>query len=129
MSLKRHEDVRLTPYQDDKGIWTIGIGHNMNYPITMEAAEKILKDDLQNVLECYENLPDSVTGGLSTARRDVILEMIFQLGCRGFRGFKKMLKAMEYKDNKEAYEQMVDSQWYRRYTTRANELAEKFRRG
>jgi GH24 family phage-related lysozyme (muramidase) len=128
-SIENHEGCRLEPYQDDKGNWTVGIGHNMKYPITREAAIHILKDDLKIAYECYDNLPQNITGALSPNRKDVFIEMIFQMGCEGFRSFKNMLKAAEYKDHETVYNELLDSQWARRYSTRADKLASKYRRG
>ena len=51
--IKRWEGIRLTSYQDEAGLWTIGIGHRtrVNYPysITSLEAEALLEEDLKKV--------------------------------------------------------------------------------
>ncbi len=51
--IKQFEGLRLQPYRDVAGFWTIGYGHKLNHApdpnwtITEEEAETILKADLQ----------------------------------------------------------------------------------
>ncbi len=46
--LKRDEGVKLRMYKDQLGIWTIGVGHNLEaHGISQAVAEAILKEDIE----------------------------------------------------------------------------------
>jgi lysozyme len=53
--IKYFEGLRLTSYQDEAGIWTIGYGHTGNVQaglvITQEAAETLLVTDIQHTVD------------------------------------------------------------------------------
>ena len=66
---------------------------------------------------------------LCPARQAVIENMIFNLGLTRFRGFKKMIKAIEDYDYLEAAKQMLDSKWSRQVGNRSIELAEMMSSG
>ena len=45
--IKRHERLRLEPYRDSLGNWTVGYGHRLLTSITGVRAELLLTDDLE----------------------------------------------------------------------------------
>lgn len=128
-SLELSERCVLTPYQDNLGNWTVGIGHLMSNPITRNAALHILVDDIKIAEDGFDRLPQNATTGLSPNRRDVIIEMIFQLGITRFMKFHKMISALGYKDHEKVYDEMLDSLWAKQTPGRAQRLAEKYRKG
>ena len=67
--------------------------------------------------------------GLSDARKDVIVNMAFNLGGTGVRKFKKMWAAIEEGDFDTASAEMLDSQWARTVGNRAVKLAEQMKQG
>jgi lysozyme len=51
--------------------------------------------------------------GLGAVRQRAILDMRFQLGPAGFRGFRKMLAALAVRDYRTAAREALDSKWAR----------------
>lgn len=107
--LKRNESLRRTMYFDSEGIPTIGWGHNLYQPISEKACEVIFTDDLGDAIKGFFSLPINVRSHLSLARREVLVEMIFQLGIERFLRFEKMLKALSIKDYGKAADEILDS--------------------
>ena len=120
--LKRDEGVELKAYQDTVGIWTIGIGRNLqDVGVSMEEAEFLLASDidvavseLQRTFDWFEDLSD--------ARQRVCINMCFNLGLTRLLGFKKFLAAMEAGDWKTAGVEMLDSKWARQVGVRSTRL-------
>lgn len=67
--------------------------------------------------------------GLNKVRREILLNMAFNMGLKTFRGFPKFWKAIKAKDWQEAAAQMLDSKWARQVGYRAKELAEAMESG
>jgi len=124
--LKKHEGFRSKPYLDINGYSTIGYGFNLDAGINQEFAEKILVIQVCNI---ENRLRDKYKWfkHLSSARRDVIINMVFNLGEVGFGQFKKMIKAIEDKDNVLVVNEMLDSKWAHQVKLRAWELADIWR--
>ena len=123
--LKRDEGVELKAYQDTEGIWTIGIGRNLqDVGVSMDEAEYMLANDidvavgeLQRTFDWFE--------GLSDARQRVCINMCFNLGLTRLLGFKKFLAAMAAGDWETAGVEMLDSKWARSDSPhRAKELSD-----
>lgn len=85
--IKKHEGVRLEPYQDVAGLWTIGIGHLIKpgeefTSISEEEAEDILRKDLEKAEKCVIN---GVKTPLSQSEFDALVSFVFNVGCQAFR--------------------------------------------
>ena len=121
--LKKHEGLRLTVYECTAGKKTIGYGRNLeDRGITEAEAEAMLDSDIQlteqslvSNFEFYKDLDD--------VRKAVLIDLAFNLGMTGLKGFKKMLKALKEGDYSEAAIQLLDSRYARQVTNRAMELA------
>lgn len=127
--LKKHEGFQESPYRDDKGYWTIGYGHfmgNGGCRISPFIADAILVEDLHKARFEYFALG---WDHLSPTREDVVIELIFWHGFRGFLKFKKCIAAIERSDWETAADEMMDSQSGRRYATRMKTLADIMRHG
>jgi lysozyme len=127
--IKRHEGLSLKPYVDSRGFCTIGYGHKIE-SITEEQAEDLLKGDLGKAwAEVLNQAPRSIWNKLNQARREVLVEMAFQLGGRGLMSFKKMFRALMEDNYELAAEEMLDSLWYKQTPKRAIELAKIMKTG
>ena len=127
--IKRHEGLELVAYPDAGG-WAIGYGHNLKYPVPKEAVEIIFEDDFANkAVKGFYSLPMEIRNGLSDARREVLIEMIFQLGLNGVLNFKRMCKALIAKDYEAAAVEIMDSDAGRKYPKRFQEYADAMRQG
>jgi len=128
--IRRHEGLRLEPYVDTTGNWTIGVGHKIpeveasNYPdgCTLEDAMNWLEADIQKATAQVTNaLPWIVN--LSEIRKEVLIEMAFQLGLHGLLGFHTMLSACSAGDFELAAKNMISSLWHKQTPARCEELA------
>lgn len=122
--LIEHEGLRLKPYRCSAGKLTIGIGRNLDdRGITEKEAMLLLRND---ILECVKDLRTIFPRfeRIAETRRNVLIDMRFNLGPKRFRGFKKMIAAVKARDFEEAARQMADSQWYWQVGDRAKTLIE-----
>jgi len=123
--IKRHEGCRLFPYRDTEGHLTIGYGHNLEEGISQKTAEFILIEDVNNAIKDFElRIPEKVKRNLTPEGKEVLIEMIFQMGINKVLGFKKTLEAIAEKDTERVYKEMLDSRWAIQCPSRAKELAE-----
>jgi len=129
VQLKRHEGLRLKSYQDSVGVWTAGYGRNLQaMKITQKEADKWLNDDIAVVAHLLEyRFP--IINKLSENRKLALLNMAFNLGIKGLSKFKKMWKAIERGNYKEASKQMKKSKWHNQVGIRAVELELMMREG
>ena len=119
--LKRHEGLRLDMYYCTAGVPTIGYGHNLLTLISEEAAEQMLQDDINIVLN---ELNDSVSWwtDLPEKAQIVIANMCFNIGLPRLMQFKKFWAALEDRDYERAAAEMEDSKWFHQVKGRAKEL-------
>ena len=125
-SVKKHEGYRNKVYLDTLGKRTVGVGHlcvedfwEDDKEYSEEMLMNILKDDLKNAIEGAERLlKDCLI--LDSLAKEIIIEMVFQLGETGVSKFKNMLKALkEGPDYQTAAIEMLDSKWAKQTPNRA----------
>lgn len=120
--LKIDEGFDGFPYVDTTGHHTIGYGHNLDRPISKEAAEFILKDDLAEVLrDIDQHKPWWVE--LPTAAQRVIANMAYNLGWPRFKEFVKFWVALEHRQYKLSAAEIRNSLYARQVGARAERLA------
>jgi|SRR6185295_18131892 len=126
--LIRQEGLRLKPYVDAVGKWTVGVGRNITDRGIREAeAYFMLDNDIAEAAAEAIKLPAFHL--LDPVRQDVLINMIFNMGLPRVQGFKKMLAALEKNDWQEAAAEMRDSKWAMQVGNRAIELAAMIRSG
>lgn len=104
------EGVRLRLYQDTKGLWTIGVGHNIQANgISPAVAELMLAEDIAANVAFLAQY--AWWTHLSDPRRLAILDMSF-MGAEKLLHFVLMIAALVKGDFVEAKAQVVNSQWY-----------------
>lgn len=123
-----HEGCKLNPYYCSAGYLTVGIGRNLETnPLSKEekrvcgdymkgisrnAAYFLLKNDIDRAeAECRNNIP--FWNELDNERQYALLDMCFQMGIKGLKGFKKMLSAMGVGYWKTASDECLDSDYAR----------------
>lgn len=119
--IKAHEGFRAEMYRCPGGYWTIGYGHYLGRGqciISPQVADLLLEEDIHRAT--FQFL--SLGWNLGQVRNDVIIEMIFWHGFRGFLKFKKMIAAVEKEDWSKAAEEMMNSNSGRNYRARMTEL-------
>lgn len=148
--ITRHEGKRNRPYCDKCGInahfeprgWscgcpegggeagnlTIGIGHNLSgRPLSDRAMAQILDDDYEEALRDLVGF--AWFKGLNDARRAALLDLRFNVGATRFRGFERMIAALENGNFVAAAIEMFDSKWARQVGERAQDDSNLLRTG
>jgi lysozyme len=104
--LSIHEGYRRFPYKDTKGILTIGIGFNLDeVGLSEEESKVILKmrtDKIGKELNKY-----SWYSGLNEVRKDVICNMVYNMGIGRVLKFKGMIRSIILKDFEMASKEML----------------------
>jgi GH24 family phage-related lysozyme (muramidase) len=139
--LRREENLRLDPYRDSEGYWTIGYGHLIDsrkggflpswvrpaFPITAQEADELLKRD---VLEHLEDLHDLIdTSKFGAVREAVFGSMIFQMGATNLKSFVNTLRAARVGDWLVVASGIRNSEWYRQTPRRAERMAKAIESG
>lgn len=81
--IKQFEGLRLTPYRDLAGFWTVGWGHKLPdvpatlAPITEQQAENDLDND---VMATFQAMCSLVTVRLTQGQVDALTSFVFNLG-------------------------------------------------
>ena len=124
-SVKKHEGYRNKVYLDTLGKRTVGVGHlcvEDFWEDNKEYEEKflmtILEHDLQTAIKGAERLLKDCPV-LDDLAKEIIIEMVFQLGETGVSKFKNMLKALKVPDYQTAAIEMLDSKWAKQTPERA----------
>ena len=133
-SVKEHEGYRNKVYLDSLGKRTVGVGHLCvedfwvgDREYSEDMLMNILKYDLKNAIEGAERLLKDCRI-LDSLAREIVIEMVFQLGETGVSKFKNMLKALkEGPDYKTAAIEMLDSRWAKQTPNRAKKMSDSMR--
>jgi lysozyme len=132
--LKIDEGIIYEVYKDHLGYLTCGVGHlivqgdeeygkPVGTSVTKERVEELfIADCLVTMQECdalfgeenFKSFPDEV--------REILINMMFNLGRTRLSKFKKMIAALNEKDWVTAASEGRDSLWYRQVTNRAERL-------
>ena len=124
-------------YNDHLGYATFGIGHlvtesdpeqgqSLGTAVSPDRVAEAFESDIQSVLrDCnilysdFHNLPEEA--------QQVIANMMFNLGRPRLSKFAGMKRGVDARDWNAAADEMVDSNWYRQVTNRADRLVERIR--
>tara|TARA_B110000240_G_C13182663_1_gene318441 strand:+ start:105 stop:548 length:444 start_codon:yes stop_codon:yes gene_type:complete len=124
-------------YNDHLGYPTFGIGHlvkesdpeqgqSLGTTVSSERVAEAFESDIQSVLrDCdilysdFDDLPEEA--------QQVIANMMFNLGRPRLSKFAGMKRGVDARDWNQAADEMVDSNWYRQVTNRADRLVERIR--
>lgn len=131
--ITRHEGKVNMPYKDTKGIWTVGIG--TRFPIDDEEMQWLFEHRLHKFVKAAIKIfPDLWSFG--DARAFAIIDMIYNLGVAGFRGFKNMISAIHDRDWERAAREAEDlddgaqpDDWYQTVGERGKEIVKMLRTG
>ena len=120
--LELHEGRKRFPYVDTVGKTSAGVGRNLtDKGLLDDEIDLMLENDIR---ECVTDLQQYAWfGGLNDVRQRVLLDMRFNLGAKGFRGFKRMLGAVADGDFHKAAHAMRTSLWFQQVKTRGERLA------
>ena len=130
-SVKEHEGFRSKVYLDTLGKRTVGYGHlcvedhwEDDKEYEWGYLEEILHNDLREAIAGADELIEQHNcKDLEGAAKEVIVEMIFQLGKTGVSKFKKMWEALSEYNYIGASFEMLDSKWANQTPNRAKKMA------
>lgn len=119
-------------YKDHLGYPTFGIGHlvlesdpeygqDVGTPVSEERTIECFEQDVQSVLSDCKKLHDGWDGYPQEVKQ-VIANMMFNMGLTRLSKFKKHNAALQSGDWKEAAVEGRDSLWYKQVTNRAERL-------
>ena len=85
---EQFEGFRLTAYQDQVGVWTIGYGHtgpdvSPGRMITIAQAQALLAQDISSAAACVNT---GVAVKLTQQEFDALVDFVFNLGAGAFKG-------------------------------------------
>ena len=128
--IKKHEGFLAKVYLDSLGKATIGYGHLLTEEddfvegviYDKDILEALFEKDFNKAVQGAEELLNGYDVAL--VAKEVIIEMVFQLGKTGVSKFKKMFDALKNNDYSRAAAEMLNSAWYRQTPSRCEELSE-----
>lgn len=129
--LAKHEGFSAKVYKDSEGFDTIGFGHKVkpgedwSKGITKEEAMLLLQQDAAEAIGYARTLP--YWEQLNAMQKNVIAEMIFNLGFNGFKKFKKTNQLLEQGKFEEASKEMLKSKWAKQVKGRALTLSKQLK--
>ena len=135
--LRRHEGEvknsagRHIVYDCPAGHATIGIGRNVSESglgLSDIEVEFMLEED---IARCAEELGREFNwfSGLDEARRDAMIDLVFNMGLTRLNGFKKALAAMADANYDLAAAEFMDSKWASQVKDRAIEICAMIKTG
>jgi len=132
--IKAHEGFVAKVYLDSLGKATIGYGHLLTEEddfvegviYDKDILEELFDKDFNKAVQGAEELlEDYIVAPLA---KEVIIEMVFQLGKTGVSKFKNMFAALKEYDYTRAAAEMLNSAWYRQTPSRCEELSNLMRK-
>ena len=122
----RMEGFSSEVYACTAGYDTIGYGKRVDYlNVTKQQAKQWLKQDLEDLHNIVTATFDWFVF-IDPVAQDIVMNMCYQLGIRGFSKFRKTIQYLENKNYKACSEEMLDSKWARNDSpNRAKELSDR----
>jgi lysozyme len=136
--LIQDEGYEEYPYNDatserirlEKGNVTIGVGHNLEEPLSIDTIMFMLSKDIEQAIEDVQDLISRpIWETLSHGRKLALINMSFNLGAYRLGKFHKMIAAIRRYQFHVAAREALDSKWAEQVGSRAKRVAEMLRTG
>lgn len=124
--IRADEGLKLEPYQDTDGNWTIGYGTNL-HEFDKDDAEYFLNKRIQQAIQYL--LTFIWYRSLNDARKAVLVNMVYNMGQPRFSKFVKLIGALAKKDFDLAADEILDSNAARKLPNRYQRLTKMMRAG
>ena len=126
-TITRHEGSRLDMYQDTLGIWTIGVGHNIQEKgISPKVMEIMLQEDLEEAISelkrsvsFFSRMPEQV--------QEALVNLSFNMGIPRLMQFRNTLAYLRDGEFESAADELLDSRYAEQVGHRALEVADMIR--
>tara|TARA_Y100001935_G_C17141416_1_gene425764 strand:+ start:75 stop:497 length:423 start_codon:yes stop_codon:yes gene_type:complete len=130
--IKHNEGYSEKPYKDKLGFDTVGFGHLIKpnekkyfkKSFSKKYFEIIFDQDFARALSHYEAL--FYKKNHNKKEKELLIEMLFQLGPKGVVKFKKMLFHLNNKNKYMVSLEMMDSLWYKQTPKRVENLIKHY---
>ena len=132
LRIKNNEGYSNKAYKDQLGFLTIGYGHLIksneskylkNF-YSKKYLENLFDDDFNKALVKYNKLFFKKNHGQK--EKELLIEMLFQLGDKGVSKFVKMLSHIEKKQKFMTCLEMLNSLWYKQTPKRVEDLIKNY---
>ena len=130
--IKKNEGYSDKPYKDQLGFYTIGYGHLIKEKENNYYIKKYNKDHFKKLFEAdFKKAQDQYKKNFfkkyhTISEKELLIEMLFQLGKNGVSKFKKMLYFLNKKEKFMASLEMLDSLWYLQTPERVKNLIKNY---
>ncbi len=130
--IKKNEGYSNKPYKDQLGLYTIGYGHLIKEKENNYYIKKYNKDHFKKLFEVdFKKAQDQYKRNFfekhhTILEKELLIEMLFQLGENGVSKFKKMLYFLNKKEKFMASLEMLDSLWYLQTPERVKSLIKNY---
>jgi len=125
----KDEGYRQFPYLCTSEKMTIAIGRNLDdVGLSEDEAVYLLENDLKRCIREANDIFSSFDSHNQT-RKEVIINMLFNLGKTRFLGFVNTIQAFKDKDYMLTGSEMMDSKWYRKGGSRVARLVQEMKSG
>ena len=123
----RHEGIRLDMYQDTLGIWTVGVGHNIQEKGISQAVMELMLEEglaeavseLKRSVSFFSKMPEQV--------QEALVNLAFNMGIPRLMQFKKTLAYLRDGNFEAAADELLDSRYAEQVGRRADEVADMIR--
>tara|TARA_B100000575_G_scaffold293658_1_gene305795 strand:+ start:4821 stop:5249 length:429 start_codon:yes stop_codon:yes gene_type:complete len=128
LRIRKNEGYSNKPYKDQLGFYTIGYGHLIkknekkyfNYSFKKKHFVSLFESDFKQALHHYKQ--SFFRNNHNKKEKELLIEMLFQLGPKSLLNFKKMLFYLNKKQKHMACLEMIDSLWYKQTPRRVENL-------
>lgn len=108
-----HEGSKRFVYLDSLGYSTVGIGRNVDSRsqkgLTIEEQHYLLNNDIKSCIKDLIHLPVYIM--LDDVRKEVLVELVFNMGIVRVLNFKRMIAALQNHNYQKAVDELEDSLW------------------
>ena len=132
LRIKKNEGFSSRSYKDQLGNYTIGYGHlirkkeiilfKKNFKVSF--FQNLFENDFKTALDDYNKHFRKYS--FSQNIKELIVEMIFQMGIQNVLSFKKTLRHIRKNNKFLAALEMMDSIWYKQTPLRVENLIKHF---
>ena len=135
--IKRHEGVRTRPYQDSKGLWTVGVGHligdgktlppGWNREFSMDEVNKMFEEDFAK----HKSAAEQINGfnKLNGDGKAALTDMTFNMGPSWIKNWPTLEKQIGAGDMKGAASNIAGSAYAKQVGKRSQEIISLLEKG
>lgn len=124
-----HEARRAKPYQDSRGIWTCGIGHNMMTRWDDVTIDCVFANDVKIVERALDDGLGRWWRQIGDVRMRVLADLMFNLGAPTFFTFTTFIALVTSGDYAAAADDLTTTKWFTQVGERGPRLVAMMRTG